>query len=227
MSQNQWASVDQYISGLFKLSDTALEAALEKSNEAGLPRINVSAAQGKMLMILAQAVRARTILEIGTLGGYSTIWLARALPPDGKLVTLEYEPKHADIARHNLAHAGLETKVEVIVGRAIDTLPGLLADARAPFDLIFIDADKESYPEYLEYSIKLSRPGTLIIADNVVRDGAVVDPLHPDSRVQGIRRFNELLASYALANSTVIQTVGSKGYDGFGLIYINSPERAS
>jgi predicted O-methyltransferase YrrM len=218
--QGLWTKVDQYVTDLLNPSDKALEHALKRSNDAGLPPISVSAAQGKMLMVLAQSVKAKTILEVGTLAGYSTIWLARALPNDGKLVTCEYEEKHASLATLNFTSAGVAEKVEIKVGRAIDTLPSLLNDARAPFDLIFIDADKESYPEYLEWCVKLSRPGTLIIADNVIRDGAVIDPEHPDSRVQGIRRFNEILAKDSRLNATEIQTVGSKGYDGFALIYV-------
>ncbi|HEY9680576.1 MAG TPA: O-methyltransferase [Oculatellaceae cyanobacterium] len=218
--QELWAKVDQYVTDLLNPEDLPLEQALKRSNEAGLPQISVSAAQGKMLMVLAQAVKAKTILEIGTLAGYSTIWLARALPHDGKLVTLEYEEKHAALATLNFTSAGVAEKVEIKVGRAVETLPTLVNDPRAPFDLIFIDADKESYADYLTLCVKLSRPGTLIIADNVVRDGGVIEPGHPDSRVQGIRKFNEKLAADSRLNATEIQTVGSKGYDGFALIYV-------
>ncbi|HEY9759907.1 MAG TPA: O-methyltransferase [Oculatellaceae cyanobacterium] len=218
--QELWTKVDQYVTDLLNPADLLLEQTLNRSNEAGLPQISVSAAQGKMLMVLAQAVKAKTILEIGTLAGYSTIWLARALPHDGKLVTLEYEEKHAALATLNFTSAGVAEKVEIKVGRAIETLPTLVNDPRAPFDLIFIDADKESYADYLTLCVKLSRPGTLIIADNVVRDGGVIDPAHPDSRVQGIRKFNEKLAADNCLNATAIQTVGSKGYDGFALIYV-------
>jgi predicted O-methyltransferase YrrM len=220
MSEENWASVDNYITDVLLPSDEVLERVLAKSHEAELPEINVSPAQGKMLMLLAKSMRARTILEIGTLGGYSTIWLARALPTDGKLVTLEFEPKHAAVAGGNLQHAGLDSKVEIIVGAAVKSLPKLVGDSRAPFDMIFIDADKESYSEYLDWSLKLSRSGTLIIADNVVRNGAVLDPDHIDTRVQGIRKFNELLGAEKRLEATIIQTVGHKGYDGFALIYV-------
>jgi len=165
---------------------------------------------------------ARNILELGTLGGYSTIWLARALPPGGQLVTLEASPKHAEVARANIASAGLADRVEIRVGSALDTLPRLAAEGRAPFDLIFIDADKENNPPYFTWALKLSRPGTVIVVDNVVRDGAVADPANTDPAIQGIRRFHEMLAAEPRATATAIQTVGSKGYDGFTLILVNS-----
>ena len=209
------SAVDRYINELFVPSDTALSAALEASDSAGLPSISVSPSQGKLLMLLARIQGARNILEIGTLGGYSTIWLARALPSGGHLVTLEFAPKHAEVARGNIARAGLADVVELRLGSALDTLPQLAAEKRGPFDLIFIDADKPHYPEYLAWAIKLSRRGTLIIADNVVRDGEVVNPASSDPMVQGIRRFNELLAAESRVSATAIQTVGSKGYDGF------------
>ena len=173
MTQEQWTSVDDYIIDLFLPDDAALAATLAASDAAGLPQIAVSPAQGKLLMLLARSMGARNILEIGTLGGYSTIWLARALPPDGRLITLEYSPMHAEVARGNIARAGLADRVEVRVGRAADSLPQLAAEGRGPFDLIFIDADKPGYVEYLHWSLRLSRPGTLIIADNVVRGGDV------------------------------------------------------
>jgi predicted O-methyltransferase YrrM len=220
MSEQTWAAVDKYVMEMFHPHDEVLDYALAKSQESELPEISVSPAHGKMLMLLAKSVRARTILEIGTLGGYSTIWLARALPADGKLVTLEFEPKHKDVAAKNLQHAGFDSKVEIILGAAVENLPKLAGDSRTPFDFIFIDADKESYSEYLEWSLKLSRSGTLIVADNVVRNGAVIEPDHEDTRVQGIRKFNDLLASEKRVESTVIQTVGNKGYDGFALIYV-------
>jgi predicted O-methyltransferase YrrM len=220
MTENTWAAVDKYVMDLLHPHDEILDHALARSRESELPEINVSPAQGKMLMLLAKSVRARTILEIGTLGGYSTIWMARALPPDGKLVTLEFEPKHKEVARKNLQQAGFDSKVEIMLGAAVENLPKLLVDSRAPFDFIFIDADKESYSEYLEWSLKLSKPGTLIVADNVVRNGAVLEPDHEDSRVRGIRKFNDLLAGDKRVESTVIQTVGNKGYDGFALIYV-------
>lgn len=215
MSLERWAAVDDYYAKLLMPPDSVLEFALEKSNAAELPAINVAANQGKMLMILAQLQKAERILEIGTLGGYSTIWLARALPAGGKLITLEYEQKHADVARENIKHAGLSDKVEVRVGSAIDTLPALVKEGAPPFDLIFIDADKPGYPEYFKWSMKLSRPGTVIIADNVVRDGEVINANSEDERVQGIRAFNEVVTKEKRFCATTIQTVGPKGYDGF------------
>jgi predicted O-methyltransferase YrrM len=219
-ADEKWTVVDRYITDLFGASDAALEAALASSEAAGLPAINVSPPQGKLLMLLAKALGARNILEIGTLGGYSTIWLARALPPDGRLITLEFEPKHAEVARANIARAGFANSVEVRLGAAIETLPKLASEAVGPFDFIFIDADKPSYSEYLDWSLKLSRPGTLIVADNVVRDGAVVDASSTDALVQGIRRFNEKLAAELRVSATALQTVGVKGYDGFAMALV-------
>ena len=175
-------------------------------------------------MILAQAIGARSILEMGSLGGYSTIWLARALPADGRLITLEVDPKHAEVARANIAHAGLADKVEIRLGKALETLPELAAEGLAPFDLIFIDADKGNYPGYLEWAVKLSRPGTLIIGDNVVRDGKVIDADDPDPNIQGVRRMNEIIAADPRLTATAIQTVGSKGYDGFMIAIVKNPE---
>ena len=211
MTMELWTAVDRYITDLLVPADTALDAALQASADAGMPAIAVSPNQGKLLMFMAQMMGARRILEIGTLGGYSTIWLARGLADGGRLITLEADPKHADVARKNIARAGLADSVEVRLGRAIDTLPGL----DGPFDLIFIDADKVSYPEYLEWSIRLSRAGSVMIADNVVRKGAVIDADSSDQNVQGVRRFNELLAKDTRVTATAMQTVGSKGYDGF------------
>ncbi len=216
MSNPLWNDVDNYYADLLIPRDEALQAALQASADAGLPSIAVSPHQGKMLMLLARAIGARKILEIGTLGGYSTIWLARGLSEGGRLITLEYSDKHAGVARQNIAHAGLSGQVQVRVGRAIDTLPDLVSEA--PFDLMFIDADKPGYADYFEWAVKLSRPGTLIIADNVVRDGAVADPSSADANVQGIRRFNEVVAKEPRVSATAVQTVGSKGYDGFAII---------
>jgi predicted O-methyltransferase YrrM len=214
MAQEQWTAVDAYVSGLLVPDDPALDFALRESAAEGLPAIQVSRTQGKLLQLLAQAHGARNILEIGTLGGYSTIWLARALPPGGRLITLEYEPKHAAVAAKNIANAGFSRSVEVRVGRAQDTLPALANEARGPFDFIFIDADKQGYPEYFAWAMKLSQPGTVIIADNVVRNGAVADDSSADPMVQGVRRMYELVAKEPRVSATVIQTVGSKGYDG-------------
>jgi predicted O-methyltransferase YrrM len=224
MSQEQWAAVDRYLAGLFVPPDPALEAALADSAAAGLPPINVTPNLGKLLQLLARAQGARAILEIGTLGGYSTIWLGRALPAGGRLITLEADPRHADIARSNLARAGLADVVELRLGPALETLPQLAAEGRGPFDLIFIDADKPSYPDYLAWSLRLSRRGTLIIADNVVRKGAVIDPTTRDPLVQGVRRFNELLAAEPRVSATAIQTVGGKGYDGFAIALVTADQ---
>jgi predicted O-methyltransferase YrrM len=211
MSQELWTAVDRYITDSLVPSDAALEEALRQSEDAGLPAIAVSPSQGKLLMILAQMQGALRILEIGTLGGYSTIWLARGLAPGGKLITLEADPKHADVARSNIARTGLQEMVEVRLGKALDTLPTL----DGPFDLVFLDADKVSYPEYLQWAVRLSHPGSVIIADNVVRKGAVIQADSSDQNVQGVRRFNEILAADTRLSATTIQTVGSKGYDGF------------
>jgi predicted O-methyltransferase YrrM len=223
-SNDQWTAVDRYITDLFVPPDPALDAALQSSAAAGLPAINVAPNQGKFLMLLAQIHGARNILEVGTLGAYSTIWLARALPADGRLITLEADPKHAEVARANIARAGLANLVEVRLGPALETLPRLASEGSGPFDLIFIDADKPGYPDYLRWALKLSRRGSVIIADNVVRDGEVIDPASDDPRVQGMRRFNELLAAEPRVSATEIQTVGSKGYDGFALAVVMAEE---
>jgi predicted O-methyltransferase YrrM len=215
--QKKWTEVDDYIASLLIPPDAALDGALKASDEAGLPSINVSANQGKLLMLFARMLNARNILEIGTLGGYSTIWMARGLAEGGRLITLEYEPRHAEVAMANLVRAGLSDRVEIRVGRAGDTLPKLVEEGRGPFDLVFIDADKQGYTEYLEWSMKLSRRGTVIIADNVVRNGAIIDPASSDEMVQGIRRFNRALAAEKRLSATEIQTVGSKGYDGLAI----------
>ena len=220
MNQETWTAVDRYLADLFVPSDPALDAALEASAAAGLPAINVSPNQGKLLQLLARMQGARNILEIGTLGGYSTIWLARALPAGGRLITLEFEPRHAEVARANLVRAGLAGVVELRIGRAQDTLPQLAAEGCGPFDLIFIDADKEGYPDYFVWALKLARRGTLIIADNVVRKGAVIDASSNDPLVQGVRRFHDLLAAEKRVSGTVFQTVGSKGYDGFAIALV-------
>lgn len=220
MNQEQWTVVDRYITDLLVPHDPALDAALQASADAGLPPHNVAPNQGKLLWLLAQIQGARTILEIGTLGGYSTIWLARALPSNGRLITLEADPKHAEVARVNISRAGLSSVVDLRLGHAIDTLPQLEVEGVGPFDLIFIDADKPSNPEYFRWALRLCRRGTLIIADNVVRAGAVADTLSEDPSVQGIRRFNELLAAEPRVNATAIQTVGSKGYDGLAIALV-------
>jgi len=222
VAYEQWNTVDRYITDLFVQSDPALDAALAASNAAGLPQINVAPNQGKLLMLLAQTCRARSILEIGTLGGYSTIWLARALPSDGHLVTLEANSQYAEIAAANLKNAGAAGIVELRVGRAQETLPQLVSEGSGPFDLIFIDADKPSYADYFRWALKLSRRGTLIIADNVVRDGAIIDSESADPGVQGMRQFMDLVAADHRVSATAIQTVGSKGYDGFALAVVTA-----
>ena len=216
MTQDTWTTVDRYIADQFIPHDAALDAALKDSDAAGLPTIAVSMAQGKWLHLLARAIGARRILEIGTLGGFSGIWMARALPPDGRLITLEISPKHAEVARRNFARAGVADRAEVRVGPALETLPTL----SGPFDLIFIDADKPGYPDYFPLAVKLSRPGTLIVADNVVRKGAVADAASTDDMVKGIQRFNAVVRADPRVTSTVIQTVGAKGYDGFALMFV-------
>jgi predicted O-methyltransferase YrrM len=220
MSTEQWTGVDEYLVKTFSLSDAALQETLARSVAAQLPPINVAPNQGKLLELLAKMQRSRRILEIGTLGGYSTIWLARALPSDGRLVTLELEPMHAEVARKNIDGAGLGPLVDIRVGSAATSLQHLIDDGAEPFDFIFIDADKEGYPKYLELSLQLSRTGTVIVADNVVRDGEVVNPSSPDERVQGVREFLKLAAASDRIEGTAVQTVGSKGYDGFALLVV-------
>ncbi len=222
MAQRRWSKVDRYINDVLAPADPALEAAVKASKAAGLPQISVTANQGKLLQILARAVNARRILEIGTLGGYSTIWLARALPKKGRLITLEADPKHAKVAKANIKRAGLSRIVDIRLGLAQETLPQLLRQRRGPFDLTFIDADKTGYPEYFGWALKLSRPGAIIVADNVVRDGAVANPRSNDPNVRAIRRFNKLLAVEPRVSATAIQTVGSKGYDGFAIALVTS-----
>jgi predicted O-methyltransferase YrrM len=220
MTNELWTAVDGYICDLLVHSDPALDKVLEESTAAGLPPIAVTPNLGKLLYLLARIQGAKNILEIGTLAGYSTIWLARALPPGGRLITLEADARHAEIARANIARADLANVVELRLGNALDTLPQLAAECRGPFDLIFVDADKQSSAEYFAWSLKLSRRGGLLVFDNVVRDGAVIDPANNDPSVQGIRRFNEILTAEPRVSATAIQTVGSKGYDGFALALV-------
>jgi predicted O-methyltransferase YrrM len=220
MAEDQWTEVDRYFSASLLPSDPVLDAALEASAAAGLPAISVSPNQGKFLQMLAEILGAHSILEIGTLGGYSSIWLARGLRAGGRLITLEIDPKHAEVAQRNVARAGFAKVVDVRLGSALETLPQLATESRGPFDLIFIDADKQNIPTYFEWALKLSRPGTLIIVDNVVRDGAVVDAGSSDPSVRGVRRFIEMAASDAGVSGTVIQTVGIKGYDGFAIFLV-------
>jgi predicted O-methyltransferase YrrM len=220
MTQDIWTTVDQYIADHLAPSDEALTAALDASAAAGLPAINVGPGQGKLLHILARLVNARAILEIGTLGGYSTIWMARALASGGQLITLEADARHAEVARTNIARAGLASAVDIRVGKALDTLPALAAEGSGSFDLIFIDADKANTPGYFAWALKLARVGGLIVVDNVVRKGAVADPSTRDANVQGMQRFFELAAAEPRVVATAIQTVGSKGYDGFSVMLV-------
>lgn len=220
MSNALWTSVDEYISSLCIPADPVLDAAVVASQAAGLPDIAVSPAQGKLLYLLALTRQAQSILEIGTLGGYSSIWLARSLPPEGRLVTLELSPVHAEVARANIARAALQAQVEVRVGPAIEALPRLATEGAGPFDFVFIDADKPGYPDYWPWALRLARRGTLIVADNVVRDGAVADANSTDANVQGVRRYLECVAAEPRVASTVLQTVGVKGYDGVSVAVV-------
>ena len=212
-----WNAVDQYLAPRLAPHDEALEAALVASREAGLPEIAVSPCQGKMLAVLCRAVGAKNVLEVGTLGGYSTIWMARALAEGGRLTTLEVDPRHAEVARANLARAGVADRVDLRVGPAIESLPTLDAEGAGPFDLVFIDADKPSIPEYFTWALRLTRPGSVILVDNVVRRGKLADSESRDAAVLGCQRLVELLAAEPRVASTVVQTVGAKGHDGFAL----------
>ncbi len=216
-TDKRWTKVDRYLCDELLTDDRVLESALTDSVAAGLPSIAVTPNQGMLLQILAEAIGARTVLEIGTLGGYSTIWLARAVGYGGSVVTLEVDPVHAEVARKNFVRAALEKVIDLRVGNALDTLPRLAAERNGPFDLVFIDADKANIPAYFDWAIKLSRPGSLIIVDNVVRDGEVINGRSKDPAVQGVRRFLDALGQDSRVAATAIQTVGSKGYDGFAI----------
>jgi predicted O-methyltransferase YrrM len=223
MVDERWAAVDNYFGALMIGEDPVLDAALAASDAAGLPPIAVSPTLGKLLHLLARATGARRILEVGTLGGYSTIWLGRALPAGGRLISLEAVDKHAEVARSNVAAAGLSEVVDIRIGPALESLPKLAAEQGDPFDLIFIDADKENNSAYFDWAVRLARPGSMIIVDNVVRDGKVLDANHPDSRVQGSRQFAELVGAQNRASATTLQMVGVKGWDGFTLAVVNDP----
>lgn len=220
-NQELWTSIDTYIAEYAVPPDDILDAAQQTALDAGLPSISLAPNQAKLLYLLARLQGARNILEIGTLAGYSTIWLARALPPDGRLITLEVDPKHAAVAEANLIRAGFKNMVEVRIGDALKTLPSVARAGEGPFDLVFIDADKQNIPEYFEWSLKLSRPGTLIIVDNVVREGTILDADTDDASVRGVRRLNELLAANPRVSATTIQTVGNKGHDGLTFALVN------
>lgn len=220
MTQDQWTAVDRYFDGLFAPPDDALDAALQATRDAGMPLINVAANQGKLLQLLTQLVGARRVLEIGTLGGYSAIWMARALPPDGRLISLEVNPAHAEVARANIERAGLSDRVEVRLGSAHDSLPQLAGQGLGPFDLVFIDADKPSTPDYLTWALRLTKPGSLIVIDNVVRDGAVADAASANADVRGIQQALAMLAREPRVSATAFQTVGVKGYDGMAIALV-------
>ncbi|HEX5992311.1 MAG TPA: O-methyltransferase [Thermomicrobiales bacterium] len=222
MTEELWTAVDRYFSDLLVSADPALEAALAASASAGLPAINVSPVQGKLLHVLAQSIGARNILEIGTLGGYSTIWLARALPDGGRVISLEADPRHAEVARANIARAGLDDRVEVRLGMALDLLPGVAAEGGPPFDFVFIDADKPNNAAYFDWALRLSRTGSIIVVDNVVRGGDVIAAASDSPAVQGVRRFLERLAAEPRVSATAIQTVGSKAYDGFAIALVTA-----
>ena len=220
MDQQFFESVDQYISQLFDDEDDCLKATEQSIIESGIPQISISPNQGKFLQLLAKLSNAKRILEVGTLGGYSTIWMARALPENGKLVTLEIDKKHAEVAHQNFNRCGLASKIDIRLGKAIEILPQLLEEGVGPFDMIFIDADKPPYAEYFQWALKLSRPGTLIIADNVIREGKVLLEESPDEMVSGVKRFNEYLANCRDVSATIFQTVGSKEHDGMALAIV-------
>lgn len=222
MTHTQWTTVDQYLNDTIVKPDDVLDAALRASNEAGLPPINVTPAQGKLLQLIALAAGARSILEVGTLGGYSTIWLARALPPGGRLVSLERNPRHAEVAVANLERAGLSAVTDVRVGPALETLPRIAEDGEGPFDLVFVDADKPSNADYVRWTLRLTQEGSVIIIDNVIRDGAVVDAGSADPAVAGTREAIELMAAEPRLSATGVQTVGAKGYDGFTMAVVTA-----
>ncbi len=219
-NKRSWSEVDSYFASTLIGPDPALDEALAANSTAGLPSIDVSASQGKLIHLLARMVGARKALEIGTLGGYSTIWLARALPDDGRLITLEVSARHADVARRNVARAGLESKVEIRTGAALNILPKIEAEGLGPFDFVFIDADKSNNAAYLEWALRLSRPGSAIVVDNVVREGEVIDAASSSADVVGVRRMFDLMANEPRLSATAIQTVGSKGWDGFALAVV-------
>jgi predicted O-methyltransferase YrrM len=221
MTDPRWTEIDAYLEQNLVPTDPVLEACRHASREAGLPDIEVSPTQGKLLYLLAQMQMAREVLEIGTLGGYSAIWLCRALPPDGHLTSLEINPKHAEVASANLERAGLRSRVEIRLGPALESLSQLVAEKRGPFDLFFLDADKENTRPYFEWALRLSRPGSLIVVDNVIRHGTLVEAARPPPDVRGMREFLEALRSDPRVSATAIQTVGRKGYDGFALVRVN------
>jgi caffeoyl-CoA O-methyltransferase len=221
MDNSLFEKVDHYINEMLVKEDDALLKVESSIAENNIPSISISPNQGKFLHILARLIGAKKILEVGTLAGYSTIWLARALPKDGRLISLEFDPKHAAIAKQNINRAGVGSMVDIRIGKALDTLPLLEKESIGPFDMIFIDADKSPYAEYLEWALRLSRPGTLIIADNVIREGKVLNSQSTDEMVKGVQRFNEMLAKCTDVTATIIQTVGTKEHDGMAIAMVN------
>ena len=224
MNESLWESVDDYLGQVLVQEDDGQRSVHDANAAAGLPAIDVSPVQGKLLHLIARIAGARNVLEIGTLGGYSTIWLARAVGPGGRVVTLEYEPRHAVVARSNLERAGVGELVDIRVGAALDTLPAVEQDGLGPFDVVFIDADKESSPDYVRWAVRLGRPGTVVVLDNVVRGGEVADAGTTDPRALGIRAALEVMSEDPRLDATALQTVGSKGYDGFALAVVGDPE---
>ena len=223
MTQELWTAVDNYVGGALGLESSLFRDVQAACDDAGLPPIQVSASQGKLLEIIVRMTRAQSVLEIGTLGGYSTIWMANGLPPGGRVVTLEIDVKHAEVATANFARAGLSDRIDLKVGPALETLPVVQREGAGPFDLIFIDADKVNIPSYFEWALRLSRAGSVIIVDNVVREGAVIESESTDPSVQGVRRLNEMIPEIEGIESTIVQTVGGKGYDGFAIIFVSRP----
>ncbi len=221
MSEKLWSDVDDYIVQRLVPEDAVMDAVLAANSAGGLPAIDVSAAQGRFLELLVSMTGAKKVLEIGTLGGYSTLWMARALPPGGRIVTLEFSPRHAEVAKANFARAGATDKIELRVGAALDSLPGVEEDGLAPFDLVFIDADKPNNPGYLDWAVRLSRKGTVIVLDNVIRDGAVIEARSGDRSVEGARQGFDFLGSHPRLRATALQTVGAKGYDGFAIAVVD------
>lgn len=221
VNEGLWTAVDEYLNEVLVGADESLEQALAHSTEARLPAISVTPTQGKFMMMLARVQGARRILEIGTLGAYSTIWFAKALPADGRIITIESEPKYAEVARENIEAAGFGDMVDVRLGKALDVLPDIAAENVGPFDFTFIDADKPNIPEYFDWALRLSRSGSIIIVDNVIREGAVIDANSEDASVQGVRRLNDRLARESSVTATTLQTVGGKGYDGFTIAVVN------
>lgn len=221
MNKKIFSHVDNYISGLLAPEDKALTDTIKSLDTEGVPQHSVSANQGKFLQVMMMACNAKTVLELGTLGGYSTIWIARALPDNGKVITIEVDKHHGDVAQKNIDNAGLSQKVELRVGKALDILPQIIAENHDPFDMIFIDADKPPYTEYFEYALQLSRPGTVIICDNVIREGKVLDMNTTDEKVQGVQRLNRMLSENKKVTATIIQTVGVKEYDGVAIAVVN------